>query len=61
VQSHIFDPFFTTKDVGEGTGLGLDVVRRIVTARCEGEIDFRTRPGETVFQVRLPVARACDS
>jgi PAS domain S-box-containing protein len=61
VQSHIFDPFFTTKDVGEGTGLGLDVVRRIVRARCGGEIDFRTRPGETVFQVRLPVARACDS
>jgi nitrogen-specific signal transduction histidine kinase len=32
-----------------------------VKARCGGEIDFRTRPGETVFQVRLPVARACDS
>jgi PAS domain S-box-containing protein len=60
VQSHIFDPFFTTKDVGEGTGLGLDVVRRIVTARCGGEIDFRTRAGETVFQVRLPVVRACE-
>jgi len=61
VQSHIFDPFFTTKDVGEGTGLGLDVVRRIVKARCGGEIDFTTRPGETVFRVRIPVARACDS
>ena len=61
VQSRIFDPFFTTKDVGEGIGLGLDVVRRIVTARCGGEINFRTQPGETVFQVRLPVAQACDS
>ena len=61
VQPKIFDPFFTTKDVGEGTGLGLDVVRRIVTARCGGEINFRTHPGETVFQIRLPVAQACES
>lgn len=61
VQLRIFDPFFTTKDVGEGTGLGLDVVRRIVTARCGGEISFRTQPGETVFQVRLPVTQACES
>ena len=60
VQPRIFDPFFTTKDVGEGTGLGLDVVRRIVTTRCGGDISFRTKPGETVFQVRLPVIRACE-
>jgi PAS domain S-box-containing protein len=55
IQSRIFDPFFTTKEVGQGTGLGLDVARRIVTARCGGEIDFRSRPGETIFSVRIPV------
>ncbi len=54
VQARIFDPFFTTKDVGEGTGLGLDVSRRIVRARCGGEIDFRSEPGQTVFWVRFP-------
>ncbi|MEN8375700.1 MAG: PAS domain S-box protein [Gemmatimonadota bacterium] len=54
IQSKIFDPFFTTKDVGEGTGLGLDVVRRIVTKRCGGSIDLRSRPGETAFTVRVP-------
>ena len=55
VQSKIFDPFFTTKDVGEGTGMGLDVVRRIITQRCNGEIDFTSEPGKTVFRVRLPI------
>ena len=55
IRSRIFDPFFTTKDVGEGTGLGLDVARRIVNERCGGEIDFRSEPRETVFQVRLPI------
>jgi signal transduction histidine kinase len=58
IQSRIFDPFFTTKDVGQGTGLGLDVVWRIVTARSDGQINFRSRPGETVFQVRIPIASA---
>jgi len=57
VQPRIFDPFFTTKEVGSGTGLGLDVARRIVTARAGGRIDLRSRPGETVFRVRLPVER----
>jgi len=55
IQPQIFDPFFTTKEVGKGTGLGLDVARRIVTARSGGQIDLRSRPGETVFRVRIPV------
>jgi PAS domain S-box-containing protein len=55
IRGQIFDPFFTTKDVGEGTGLGLDIVRRIVVERFGGQVDVRSRPGETVFRVRLPV------
>jgi len=55
IQSRIFDPFFTTKDVGEGTGMGLDVARRIVRERCDGEIDFQSEPGSTRFWVRLPL------
>ncbi len=55
-QHHVFDPFFTTKEVGEGTGLGLDVARRVVTTRCNGQIGLRSQPGETVFWVHLPIA-----
>ena len=54
VQAHAFEPFFTTKDVGEGTGLGLDISRRIVVDRHGGEISIEARPGETVLRVRLP-------
>jgi signal transduction histidine kinase len=55
IQHRIFEPFFTTKDVGEGTGLGLDVVNRIVSNRCGGRIDLESAPGGTTFRVRIPV------
>jgi signal transduction histidine kinase len=54
IQSRIFDPFFTTKGVGKGTGLGLDVSRRIV-ARHDGDIRLESKPGDTRFRVRLPL------
>lgn len=54
VKSRIFDPFFTTKTVGAGTGLGLDIVRRLVT-RHEGSIDVTSKPGHTEFRVTVPV------
>ena len=55
VQPHIFEPFFTTKGVGEGTGLGLDTVQRIVR-KHRGTIQFTSKPGDTRFQVSLPLA-----
>jgi signal transduction histidine kinase len=55
IQARIFDPFFTTKDVGQGTGLGLDIVRRLVQ-RQYGEIDVESRPGRTEFRVSLRVS-----
>lgn len=57
VQPHIFEPFFTTKGVGEGTGLGLDTVQRIVK-KHRGSIQVDSKPGETRFQVFLPMAAA---
>jgi signal transduction histidine kinase len=54
-QGRVFDPFFTTKPVGEGTGLGLDIVHRIVQGH-RGDVSLRSRPGETVFTVTLPPA-----
>ena len=55
VKSRIFEPFFTTKPVGEGTGLGLDTVARIVR-KHRGNVRFESKPGDTCFQVRLPIA-----
>ena len=57
VQPHIFEPFFTTKGVGEGTGLGLDTVLRIVK-KHRGNIQASSKPGDTRFQVWLPLAEA---
>jgi len=54
VRSRIFEPFFTTKQVGEGTGLGLDTVARIVR-KHRGNVRFESKPGDTCFQVRLPL------
>jgi len=54
-RDRIFEPFFTTKPVGQGTGLGLDTVRRIVEERQHGSISFESAPGRTVFRVRLPL------
>lgn len=56
IQRRIFDPFFTTKEVGKGTGLGLDIVRRLVQQH-EGEVEVDSRPGHTEFSVTLPAAR----
>jgi signal transduction histidine kinase len=57
VEPHIFEPFFTTKAVGEGTGLGLDTVQRIVK-KHRGNIQVESTPGDTRFQVWLPLAEA---
>ena len=54
VQAHAFEPFFTTKEVGKGTGLGLDISRRIVVERHSGEITIESGPSGTVVRVRLP-------
>jgi signal transduction histidine kinase len=55
VQPHIFEPFFTTKGVGEGTWLGLYTVQRIVK-KHRGDIQVTSKPGDTSFQVWLPLA-----
>jgi signal transduction histidine kinase len=56
IQPRIFDPFFTTKGVGDGTGLGLDTACRIIRNH-HGTIRLESKPGDTRFQVRLPLTQ----
>jgi len=55
VVARAFEPFFTTKEVGSGTGLGLDIARRIVVERHDGTIEIDSTPGATVIRVGLPL------
>ncbi len=55
IQIKIFDPFFTTKPPGVGTGLGLNIAHNIIVQKHNGEISVRSKPGETCFQVKLPI------
>jgi signal transduction histidine kinase len=55
IQKRIFEPFFTTKPVGQGTGLGLDISWRIVVNKHHGDLRVESEPGDTRFQVRLPL------
>jgi signal transduction histidine kinase len=55
IEAHMYEPFFTTKGVGEGTGLGLDTVKRIVR-KHRGNIQVASKPGDTRFQIWLPLA-----
>jgi signal transduction histidine kinase len=61
VRERIFEPFYTTKDVGKGTGLGLDISYRVVVEDHKGDIRVLSEPGDTRFQVRLPVDEPGDS
>jgi len=55
VQPRIFEPFVTTKELGKGTGLGLSISHRIIVGTHKGDICYDSKPGETSFQVRLPI------
>jgi signal transduction histidine kinase len=55
IRGQIFDPFFTTKPSGQGTGLGLDIVRRLLQHN-DGAIEVESQPGRTEFRVALPLA-----
>ncbi|MCI3950316.1 MAG: histidine kinase, partial [Acidimicrobiales bacterium] len=61
IRSRVFEPFFTTKEIGTGTGLGLDIAWRIVVGRHGGEIQVESAPGDTRFQVVLPLRAADDT
>ncbi|MER7572466.1 ATP-binding protein [Streptomyces sp. NPDC126514] len=60
IRGRIFDPFFTTKPVGEGTGLGLDISWRIVVNKHHGSLQVESEPGDTRFQVLLPLTAVDD-
>jgi len=60
VQARAFEAFYTTKDVGKGTGLGLDIARRIIVERHHGQITIDSMPGKTVLRVQLPRTRPAD-
>ncbi|MFG2787998.1 ATP-binding protein [Streptomyces sp. NPDC048419] len=60
IRGRIFDPFFTTKPVGEGTGLGLDISWRIVVNKHHGSLQVESEPGDTRFQVLLPLTAPAD-
>ncbi|MDQ4091271.1 MAG: ATP-binding protein, partial [Actinomycetota bacterium] len=55
VAARAFEAFYTTKDVGKGTGLGLDIARRIVEERHGGAIGIESQPGHTIIRVRIPL------
>ena len=57
ILSRVFDPFFTTKKVGEGTGIGLDIVKNVIT-RHNGEVKLNSVPGKTEFIIRIPVSQS---
>ncbi|MET7619135.1 ATP-binding protein [Streptomyces sp. NPDC005408] len=61
IRPRIFEPFFTTKPVGEGTGLGLDISYRIVVNKHHGDIRVTSQPGDTRFQVCLPITPPSDA
>lgn len=56
IISRVFDPFFTTKKVGEGTGIGLDIVRNVI-ARHKGDVKVNSKPGKTEFIISVPVSQ----
>ncbi|NJO52039.1 MAG: histidine kinase, partial [Leptolyngbyaceae cyanobacterium RM2_2_4] len=58
IQSRIFEPFFTTKAMGEGSGLDLDAVSRIIRNRHQGTVSVDSQPGRTCFTVCLPLPAA---
>jgi signal transduction histidine kinase len=58
IRTRVFEPFFTTKEIGRGTGLGLDIAWRIVVGRHHGEMNLESLPGDTRFQVVIPLQAA---
>ncbi|MGQ4647969.1 response regulator [Lyngbya aestuarii] len=59
IQPRIFEPFFTTKNPGEGSGLGLDISKKIID-KHQGKIEVKSKPGRTTFRVYLPIIRTAN-